>query len=440
MNNKIFIIIGREYLTRVRKKTFILLTLLMPFLMAALCATPILLGAVKDNEQKTVVVVDETGHYAPLFQDTEQFRFVTVNQMQDDYRSESSDMTAVLHITNDLCTHPQAATIYSHEEVQIDLRRAIEDVLNDQIRRDKLSAYNIPQLDKIIDDVQADFSVQTVKWDENGKETISSSDVATVVGLLFTMFIYMFVMSYGGMVMSGVTEEKTNRIMEVMVSSVRPFQLMMGKIIGVLLVGLTQMLIWGVMLLLILCTTGILLTDHTSITTAMQSAAATSEVTTATPDLFQLAMNNDITRVLSALPVAEIVVMFLLYFLGGYLLYASIFAGCGAAVDSQEDSSQFMMPVIILMIFGLYAAIGSMENTNGPLAFWTSLIPFTSPIVMMLRIPLGVPLWQEILSLTILYATAISFVWIGARIYRVGILMYGKKPSFHELWKWLRYS
>lgn len=423
MKNKIFIVIGREYLTRVRKKTFILLTILMPFLMAALCAAPILLGAVKDSEQKTIAIVDETGHYAPAFHDTEQFHFVCVEKMQESYRNEDSDMAAVLLITDDLSSHPKAATIYSREEVQLDMRNTIEQVLSDQIRHDKLLAYNIPQLDQIIDDVETDYSIQTVKWDENGKETISSSDIATVVGLLFTMFIYMFVMSYGGMVMSGVTEEKTNRIMEVIVSSVRPFQLMMGKIIGVMLVGLTQMLIWGVMLAIILGVTGIALAEPTSIDASLMQQAA----------------NNDITRVMSALPIAEIVVMFLLYFLGGYLLYASIFAGCGAAVDNQEDSSQFMMPVIILMIFGLYAAIGSMENTNGPLAFWTSLIPFTSPIVMMLRIPLGVPLWQELLSLAILYTTAIGFVWIGARIYRVGILMYGKKPSFRELWKWLRY-
>lgn len=440
MNNKIFIVIGREYLTRVRKKTFILLTLLMPFLMAVLCAAPILLGMVKDSEQKTIAIVDETGHYASAFHDTEQFHFVPVSQMQDEYRGENSEMAAVLHITDDLCTHPEAATIYSHEEVQIDLRRAIEIVLSDQIRRDKLSAYDIPQLDTIIDDVQADFSVQTVKWGKDGEETISSSDIATGVGFLFTMFIYMFVMSYGGMVMSGVTEEKTNRIMEVMVSSVRPFQLMMGKIIGVLLVGLTQMLIWGVMLVIILGVTGVFMTDQTTVTSAMQTATASPDIATAGSDIMQQALNNDLTRALAALPVVEIVVMFLLYFLGGYLLYASIFAGCGAAVDNQEDSSQFMMPVIILMIFGLYAAMGSMENTNGPLAFWTSLIPFTSPIVMMLRIPLGVPLWQELLSLVILYATAIGFVWIGARIYRIGILMYGKKPSFRELWKWLRYS
>lgn len=434
MKNKIFIVIEREYVTRITKKSFILLTILMPFLMAALVALPMILGSVKGNEQQVIAIVDNTHHYAPAFKSTEQYHFCVEPSMTDSLRNADAAPTAVVLITDDLVAHPEAATIYSHEEIQMDLRQTVERILADQIREDKLAAYNIPQLTAIIDDVQADFSISTIKWADDGSESRSSTDIAMIIGMLFTMLIYMFVMSYGGMVMSGVMEEKTSRIIEVMVSSVSPFQLMMGKIIGVLLVGLTQILIWGVMLggiaLAIAGLTDPEVLTETSITNT--SALATAGV--------PADLDTGFFHFMSGIPAVEILVMFVLCFLGGYMLYASIFAACGAAVNSQEDSSQFMMPIILLMVFSLYAALGSMENTNGPLAMWTSFIPFTSPIVMMLRIPFGIPLWQEVLSIGLLFATATIFIWISARIYRVGILMHGKKPTLKEMWRWVRYN
>ncbi|MCQ2293882.1 MAG: ABC transporter permease [Bacteroidaceae bacterium] len=445
MNSKILTIIGREYSTRVRKKTFIILTIVTPFLFAALIALPILLGAIKDSDQKTIVIVDQTHRYEKLFKDTPQYHFQKATAVDESFRDEETDAQAVLLISGNLAKNPDAAVVYSREEVQLELRHTIEDILADQIRNDKLAAYDVPELETIIADVEQDFTLQTRKWSDDGTDTESSFDAAMIIGLAFTLLIYMFVMTYGSMVMQGVMEEKTNRIIEVMVSSVKPFQLMMGKILGVLLVGLTQIAIWGIMLVILISAIAYAFGGDAAaevLAQSQQASAPTAVVASqpaATP-ADAAAPSYDILSQVSGIPVVEVAIMFVLYFLGGYLLYASLFAACGAAVNSPEDSSQFMMPLLLIMIFALYGALGSMENTNGPLAFWASLFPFTSPIVMMIRVPFDIPLWQELLSLVILYATAIFFVWVGARIYRVGILMYGKKPTLRELWKWLRYS
>ena len=459
MKSKILTIIGREYSTRVRKKTFIILTVVTPFLIAALVALPILLGAIKDTNQKTIFIVDQTHQYEQLFKDTPQYHFQTSTAVDKSFQDEEADPQGVLLISGNLARNPNAAVMYSREEVQLDLRNTIEGILSKKIRDEKLTSYNVPELENIIADVQQDFTLQTRKWSDDGTDTESSFDAAMIVGLVFTLLIYMFVMTYGSMVMQGVMEEKTNRIIEVMVSSVKPFQLMMGKILGVLLVGLTQILIWGIMLVILIsaltyafggeATTNALAHSQQPVSAAViqqgagaapAAAIAAADVNASAPDVSESDAGASFLNQMSGIPVMEIAIMFILYFLGGYLLYASLYAACGAAVNSPEDSSQFMMPLILIMIFALYGAIGSMENTNGPLAFWASLFPFTSPIVMMIRVPFNIPLWQEILSLVILYGTALLFVWIGARIYRVGILMYGKKPTFRELWKWLRYK
>ena len=321
------------------------------------------------------------------------------------------------------------------------MQRTIEDVLTTQLRKEKLKAYNIPQLDNIIDDVQQEFSVTTVKWGKDGEETFSSSDLAIGAGFVFTMLIYIFVLTYGGMVMQSVMEEKTNRIMEIMVSSVKPFQLMMGKIIGVALVGFTQLLVWGIMVSLIITAVGWIFGIDTG--TGTLPGTDMSAIAGADPQALAQAAsgsNSEMFTALMNLPLLELAVMFLFYFIGGYLLFASFFAAVGASVNAQEDSSQFTLPVMLFLMFGLYAAMGSLENTDGPLAFWTSIFPLTSPIVMMVRIPFGVPLWQEALSLAVLYATAVATVWLAAKIYRVGILMYGKKPTLKEMLKWVRYK
>ncbi len=432
--NKTLIIIQREFTTRVKKKSFILLTVLMPFVFAALVFVPVWLASIKDSDQKVVNIVDKTGQYASLFKPSESYLFVPVEADNASFYSEDSGVEAVILINDDLAKNPQAVTISAQKTVSSDLLQHVEMVLNDQVRRDKLAAYNVPELDKIISDVQNDFSIKTIIKTEEGDESASSTHIAMAAGFLFTFLIYMFVMSYGGMVMQSVMEEKTNRIVELMVSSVKPFQLMMGKIIGVALVGFVQVFIWGVMLGAIIMACGMLWGAAPAPETALMAGNAAQ---------MQPQLPSEGTEVVAALmnlPYAEMGVMFLLYFIGGYLLYASFFAAVGASVNAQEDSSQFIMPMVLIMVFGLYAAMYSVENTNGPLAFWASMFPLTSPIVMMVRIPFGVPWWQEVLSLGILFLTSFFLVWLSGKIYRVGILMYGKKPSVKEMIKWVRYK
>ena len=435
--SKIWIIIQREFMTRVKKKSFILLTILMPFIFAALIMVPLMLATIEGDEQKTVMVVDKTGRYVGSLKSTANYAFVPTADNKDEFYTEDSEVEAVVQITADLAKNPTAVTIYSPREVKAELLSYVETCLGEQVRREKLSAYNIPELETIIADIQTDFHVATVKRNAEGDETSSNTYIAMTAGFIFTFLIYMFVMSYGGMVMQSVMEEKTNRIVELMVSSVKPFQLMMGKIIGVALVGFVQLAIWGVMLSIILMVCGSVF--GLSTVPAVPAVAGADAQMAA---VAQQAGGGEAAEIMSALmglPYAELSIMFVLYFVGGYLLYASFFAAVGASINAQEDSSQFIMPVVLIMVFGLYAAMYSAENTNGPLAFWASIFPLTSPIVMMVRIPFGVPWWEEVLSLGLLFATSMAFVWISARIYRVGILMYGKKPSLREMLKWVRW-
>lgn len=427
--SKTWIIIKREFMNSVSKKSFLILTILTPFLMAALVFVPLWMASIKDSDQKLVGVIDRTGNYFDLFTNDESYQFVPVLDIAPEMRTGDSDYEAILEIRDNLAEHPEAATIYSSKEISPDLTRIVNDVLGKQIRKDKLARYQIPELDRIIDDVGADFEVRTMKWDAEGNELISNNVIAMIAGMVFMFLIYMFVMSYGGMVMSSVVEEKTNRIVELMVSSVKPFQLMMGKIVGVALVGFLQLLIWGCMLAVILAIAGAVF----GVTPPAEPAMAGSPM----PEMSEGAEAIEALRNFNFL---EMGLIFVLNFVGGYLLYASFFAAVGASINTQEDSSQFMMPVVLILIFGLYAGIYGAENPDGPLAFWASLFPLTSPIVMLVRVPFGVPLWQEILSIVILYATAALFVWISAKIYRVGILMYGKKPTVKEMIKWLRYK
>lgn len=442
-------------MTRVKKKSFIILTILMPFLMVAMVSVPVLLGMIKSDEKKDVVVLDQTGRYAQLFYDAqsidslaaEGYNFVPATAPLADYQKAAAegDVT-VVSITDDLTEHPEAVKIYSGGEVQHDLQRYVEDILGDKIRKDKLAAYDIPELEAAIDNIQQTFTVSTVKWNKDGDETSSSTAIAIALGMISAFLIYMFVLAYGAMVMQGVMEEKTNRIIEVLVGSVKPFDLMMGKIIGIMLVGFTQLLIWGTMVVALIMILGLsfggpsMPTADIAANLSPEQAAALAETgQQAAMQAMQDSPVQEFLTTLSNLPIVEIGILFVLYFLGGYILYSSFYAAIGAAVNSQEDSSQFMMPMMIVMVFSMYAAMGSMENTDGPLAFWASLFPLTSPIVMMVRLPFGVPLWQEALSLVLLFATSIFFVWIAAKIYRVGILMYGKKPTVKDLWQWLRF-
>ena len=436
---KTLLIIQREFLNRVKKKSFIILTVLMPFIMAALVFVPIWLSMIEDDEQKAVAISDTTGRYIGQFKTDAAYRFVPVSDPDNPaYYADTTQFEAVIRITADLAEQPRGVAIISHKEVSAGLLSYTESVLNEQVRRDKLQRTGIDGLEKIMADLEQEITVPTVKRNAEGDTNSSNTGIAMAAGFLFTFLIYMFVMSYGGMVMQSVMEEKTNRIVELMVSSVKPFQLMMGKIIGISLVGFLQLAIWGVML------AGILFGASVLFGADLGSAGQTGMALQGGMGAEAAAMavqgeENEILTAILGLPFGEMGLLFVLYFVGGYLLYASFFAAVGASVNEQEDSSQFMMPVVLIMVFGLYAAMGSVQNTNGPLAFWASMFPLTSPIVMMVRVPFSVPLWEELLSLVLLYATALGSVWFSARIYRVGVLMYGKKPTLKEWFKWIRY-
>lgn len=431
--NKILIIIQREFLKRVRTKGFIILTITMPFIMAALVFVPLWLSSIENDEQQKVAVIDPTGVYAKALKASKSFAFSAQPFITKEMRSDDSPYDAVVAISGDLVKNNGKVTIYSHKEIPGNLLDYIQSKLNETVQKQKLEATGIADLDKIIDDVQRDVNMKTVKWSKEGDEQASSTYVAIIVGGIFTLLIYIFVITYGGMVMQSVIEEKTNRIIELLVSSVKPFQLMMGKIIGVMLVGIAQMALWGVMLSIIMtvASVGFGVSQAQSIAAGQPMPSPTMNMSQDTQELLTAIVN---------LPYAEIGLMFIIMFVGGYLLYSSFFAATGASINEQEDANQFVVPITMITLFGLYAAMYSIENTDGPLAFWASLFPLTSPIVMMIRIPFGVPLWQELLSIALLYASAFLMIWIGGKIYRVGILMYGKKPSIKEIIKWMRYK
>ena len=437
--SKIGLVIAQEYKNRVAKKSFLVLTLLMPILFVALIFTPIWLATLKDGEVKLVAVVDQTGKYESIFTDNDAYNFELIGEPIDSLRTSEkrSDYEAIVVISNDLATTPEAVTIYSEKQVNIELKNFIEQGLSSFVEKEKLLSHNIPNIQEIIDESQANVHVNTIKWSEDGSEEISSSEVAIAIGMVFTMLIYMFIFVYGAQVMSSVVQEKTNRIVEVLICSVKPFELMMGKIISIALVGLTQFGIWLLLTIGLVVVAGQFLGGSINPETMvnveqMGDAAAIQQASS------ELNFDNIMAMIMSVNPF-ELISYFIIYFIGGYLLYASIFAAIGSAVDNETDTQQFMLPVTIPIIFAIYAAIYGAQNPDGPLAFWCSMIPFTSPIVMMVRLPFGVPMWEKLLSVAILIASFIGTTWMSAKIYRTGILMYGKKPSWKEMWKWLKY-
>lgn len=429
--SKIGLIIEREYLTRVYKKSFIIMTLVIPFIFIALGAVPALLSQIKDSQTKEVAVIDETGKYLPVLKSNETYHFMPVMNADetplDYYKSHSKELYAILMINGDLLQDPKQITLFSEKTISMGLKNDIANQLNEYLTNEKIASYNIPDLKEIIDNSKVKLNIETVKWGTEGEETKSSAEAASGIGLVATMLIYMFIFAYGGMVMQGVMQEKTNRIVEVMVSSVKPFELMMGKIIAVGLVGLTQFLIW-----VVLIAGGFAVLGIGTMLTADPSAMIQVEGA-------DLGMMQEIQQLIAGINVMQILGFFLIYFIGGYLLYAALFAAIGSMVDQDADTQQFMIPVTMIILFAFYAAIYSIENPDGPLAFWCSIIPFTSPIVMMVRLPYDVPAWQMILSIALLFGTFVATTYFAGKIYRTGILMYGKKATWKEVAKWLKY-
>ena len=436
--NKLRLIIAREYMSIVGRKSFILMTLGMPLLFIIIGAVPMLLGYLNDKGSPTqlISVVDETGRYGAALHSDEMYTYVieegmTATSAHEFYQKSGDGIDAMVIIPRDVDSTGMV-NILSKGTITPALVTTVRSAIADTIESAHLASMGIPNLQEMVDKAHVNVDVRSIKLSEEGEQE-SSTDIAMGLGLFLSLFTYMFVLMYGAMIMNSVIEEKTNRIVEVVVSSCRPFQLMLGKIIGVGLVGLTQMAIWIVMLVVVAMVAGSILGIS-----GMASGSITPETMAAAGAAAEQGFMDGFMRELYSINFAPIILYFILYFLGGYLLYSSLFAGLGSAVDQPSDSSQFMTPVMLIMIIALYAGIFCMENPSGPTAVWCSIIPFTSPVVMMVRIPFGVPAWQMLLSLVLLFGTALGITWIAARIYRRGILHYGKKASFGDLFKWIK--
>ena len=449
--NKISVIINREYTTRVRKKSFIIMTVLAPLLMAGLFIVPTLLMLNDDRDFKKIAVIEDGSDlFRGVIPDTRETEYVYLGNadVTDLKKSfEKAGYYGILYISKEIINTPNAIQLISRKQPPIGLLDHISGSLEKEIERQKLEAYNIKNLDEIMTNVTTDVSIQTIKIDETGVTTETSTGIAMAVAYIGGFLMYMLVFIFGAQVMRGVIEEKTSRVVEVIVSSVKPVQLMLGKIIGIALVGLTQFLIWIFLTIAVLSFVKSNILKDDEIAGISQSAPRNIMSPNGQPSiieqpeispqvaefskLFNNAMNQDWLL---------IILSFIFYFVTGYLIYASIFAAIGSAVDNETETQQFMLPVTIPIILALFVAMGTMQNPESSIAFWFSMIPLTSPIVMMARIPFGVPYWQIAVSMFLMVITFTAFVWMAAKIYRVGILMYGKKTSWKELWKWLRYS
>lgn len=432
MNSKIPLIIGHEYRTRVMKRSFLIITLLTPILIVASIALPVvLITSQSDDAQKSIAVIDKSGLYQPAFTDSENYTFLFLDEDLQQARNEHPEVAGFLYITGDLTDSLQSVTFYSEKQPNTETVPYLRRQLSDYVNQQRIASYNIPHLEEIIAQSKQRVNINTIKWEKDGSEHITSSDITELSGLLVAMLIFMFIFMYGGQVMQGVVQEKSSRIMEVMISSVRPFELMMGKIIGIALVGLTQVMMWVII-------GGIafaVITPFVMPETQALSADAMNQMAS-NPEYSEI---QEIFIALMGFDFLKIIVLFILYFIGGYLLYASLFAAVGSVVDNETDSQQFTLPISIPIMIAMFVAIQATHSPNSALAVWCSYIPFTSPIVMLVRVPYDVAWWEIAISMFILYLSFIGTTWLSGKIYRTGILMYGKKPSWKEIWKWIKY-
>jgi ABC-2 type transport system permease protein len=447
---KIFLILQREYLSRIRKRTFIVMTILGPILFAALFILPTYFAMMGDKELKKIAVADSSKIFIDILPESEYVKFAypentAMSALKEEVKSGKYD--GVLFIPAGVL-NTNRVILYSIKQIPMGTNNYIAGSLNNIIQDVKLSKQNIsPEILKTIRSVKSDVNISTIKLSEEGKENKTSTGLNMGIGYAAGLLIYMFIFLFGAQVMRGVIEEKTSRIVEVIVSSVKPFQLMMGKIVGIAFVGLTQFALWVIL-------TGIFVsfaqqtifpklykpkTEQTVTQDLMKSSPAGTMIEQPKNDDKQVV--QDIFSSLKGVNVniKLILLAFIVYFLGGYLLYGALFAAIGAAVDNETDTQQFMMPITIPLLLGIFVMIHAMNNPDSSLSFWFSIIPFTSPIVMMVRIPFGVPPLELALSIGLLIITFIFMTWFAAKIYKVGILMYGKKVNYREIWKWVRY-
>ena len=435
--NKIGIIISREFNERVRKKSFIITTILMPLLMIGMMAAPTLMMLFAKGDQKSIVVLDQSGIIAPSLEGDDEITFTPMDITLDEARADSN-IFGVLWIGEDVVDNPSNVKLYTNSSSSMSLESNLASQMEKVIERERLKRYDIENLEQIMKDVKVKVSFSTFRNDlseEGEDEEATSSSIAYMLGLVLGMMLYMFLIIYGSMVMTSVIEEKGSRVLDVLVSSVSPFQLMLGKILGVASVAVTQIAIWGVLV----CGIGAVVLPALMPEDVMQTVEAVQmgQMTTIEADI-----DADLLSAVSlATDVGGLVMMFvwlLLFLVGGFLFYSAMFAAVGSAVDSIQDANQLQTPITVPIILALILAMSVFNDPNSTLAFWGSIIPFTSPVVMMARVPFGIPTWQIVLSLVLLYASVVAMAWAAGKIYRVGIFMHGKKPSFKELMSWIR--
>ena len=435
--NKIGIIISREFNERVRKKSFIITTLLMPILMLAMMVAPTLILLFAKGEQKSLVVIDQSGVVAPQLSGDDEVQF-TLSDAELDAARADQNIFGVLWIGPDVVDNPTNVKLYTNSSSSMTLESNISSQMEKIIERERLKRYNIENLEQIIEDVKVNVTLTTFRNDQatdGVAEEATSSEISYILGLVLGLMLYMFLMIYGSMVMTSVIEEKGSRVLDVLVSSVSPFQLMMGKILGVASVAVTQIAIWGVLV----CGIGSVVLPALMPEDMMQTVEAVQagQITSMEADI-----DADLLSAVSlATDVGGLVMMFVwlaLFLVGGFLFYSAMFAAVGSAVDSIQDANQLQTPITVPIILALILSMTVATDPNSAIAVWGSIIPFTSPIVMMARVPYGIPTWQIVLALVLLYASVAAMAWAAGKIYRVGIFMHGKKPSFKELISWMK--
>ncbi|MBO5805621.1 MAG: ABC transporter permease [Tidjanibacter sp.] len=439
---KIAIIAGREFNERVRKKSFIITTILMPIAFVALMFVPALMMNIGSDEQHRIVVVDQSGMVGERMADTKSIDFTPSDKSVEELTAAPEEIFGILVVGSDVFTNPSNVQLLTYESSTINIESEISEQIASIIESEKLKSYNIEDIDSILAAIETNVSLKVRQLNESGEAQDSSSILNIALAYIFGFLIYMFVFLYGNMVMQGVIEEKSNKVMEVMVSSVKPFQLMMGKILGIASVAVTQFVIWVVFILVVGAAAMSLLGVDEMMAAAQASAAMDPAALTQSANI--PAIDDEMLSIISSVTnpayLLRIFGGFLIYFIGGYLLYAAMFAAVGSAVDNEKDTNNLQLPITIPLMLALFVMLSAMQDPHGPLAFWFSIIPFTSPIVMMVRLPYGVPGWELALSVGLLVVTFIGIVYLAGKIYRVGVFMYGKKPTLGELIKWSRYK
>ena len=457
---KLGIVIQREYLNKVKKKSFLLTTFGVPILFAAMYAVMIFIMLRSEGDSKRIAVIDRSGIVMSALENSDRITFTQLSETDPDaVKNNLSDYDAdiLLYISPlDSATKSVTATTYADKPMGIETAEFIERRINNAVEAYRIDSYGIPDLEQIMSDVQSNIHLTSYTVDEKGEETISQSEVYMIISMVLAMALYMFIAIFSGMVMSSVIEEKSSRVVEVLVSSVKATELMFGKIIGVALVALTQFLLWIVLTGMILGILGGIvgmdkLTGGIDQSQVEQIQEMSMGPGVGTPvDLQALADTTAVAEgptgmqavlgTLGSLNYAQIGISFLLFFIFGYLLYASLFAAIGSAVENEADTQQLQIPVTIPLLVGFFVAFYAFRSPESQLVWWFSMIPFTSPIVMLARLPFGVATWELVLSIGLLILTFVACAWASAKIYKVGILMYGKKSTFKDLWKWLKQS